>query len=200
MPIRRVQGVWSGLAGVPYLSTWYFREVESVTGPQLTTIVAAFLTGIREIYSSALTCTLSTEILRIDEVSGDAIGTLVGSPSAVAGNNLNPIEWTAKQGNLNLRTDDYVDGRRVRGRLFLPGVCGGSGEQTPTATYTTAGRDAALALVSASSALGPWVVWSRPREADPTATPPVVARPGSAHTILGGTVGSQWAVLRSRRT
>lgn len=98
---------------------------------------------------------------------------------------------------LNLNTDQFLHGRRVRGRSFISPISQGSSDAdgTPTA--------AALAIVAAVSdimkqdigRLGQYVVWSRPREASEG----VEARVGDKSNVLGITTPNEFATLRSRR-
>lgn len=101
---------------------------------------------------------------------------------------------------LNLNTDNFIEGRKVRGRSFISPISQGSSDAdgTPTA--------AAIAIVAAVSELlkddesfiAQYCVWSRPREA--SEGPPVVeARDGAVSTVKSITMPNQFATLRSRR-
>lgn len=98
---------------------------------------------------------------------------------------------------LNLNMDQFIAGRKVRGRSFISPISQGSSDAdgTPTA--------AAIAIVAAVSDLlkedigfiEQYAVWSRPREASEG----VEARVGNISNVQTITMPNQFATLRSRR-
>ena len=78
--VRRVRGVWTGIAGSPYLSTWYF-ENEIGKSDQIVTALRKFLTTLRPCFYLGLSVNLeaSHDILTAED------GKLLGSESSTPG-------------------------------------------------------------------------------------------------------------------
>nr|CRY94144.1 hypothetical protein [uncultured prokaryote] len=88
---------------------------------------------------------------------------------------------------LQWRTGNYVDGRELRGRSFIPGLSTTNlvgGEVRDTARVTAA--NAADALAKSSQG---FCIWKRPKEGSP----------GSIGTVKTGDAWREMAVLRGRR-
>lgn len=188
----RVRTVHSGLAGSPYLSTFNFAVDSGLDPNTAADWVNDFWDGIKGFMASGNTATTAGEVEVVEETTGFIQETLPITTFSVAGTSGGAPEWTAKQGNLRLRTGTYTEGRRVQGRLYIPGVPSGLGEQTPASNYVSQVNVAANTLrIAASNGGNDWSVFSRPRQ-----TP---ARAGSISSITSAGIRPQWAVLRSRR-
>lgn len=188
----RIRTVHSGLAGSPYLSTFNFAAGDGLDPGEAAEWVNDFWDGIKGFMTSGNTATTGGEAEVVEETTGFIVQTFPLSTSSVAGTSGGAAEWTAKQGNLRLRTGTYQDGRRVQGRLYIPAVPSGLGEQVPASNYVSAINVAANTLrIAAANGGNFWSVFSRPRE-----TP---ARSGRISEIESAGVRPQWAVLRSRR-
>jgi len=96
------------------------------------------------------------------------------------------------------RTSAVVAGRRVQGSTFIvPMVSLGFDTD---GTLGPATQAALLAGPTAYVAAAPYaVVWSRPYDGDPTATPPKPARAGSVALITGASIPDRPSWLLSRR-
>lgn len=197
-PIRRVQAVWEGLSGAPYLTTWYFAFV---VGQQnaTQTAVKAFLTTITNYVAGSLNVTLQPDQAIIDAGTGDLVSVesaTADSPRGAAGTG--EVLPPANQGVLRLRTDGVVNNHRVRGRIFLPSPPENLSTGVPMSLYIDPINTAAATLKTATSSSGPWGIWSRPVDAD-HATDRSPVREGTFHLITTGTVWNKWGIQRGRR-
>lgn len=198
--VRRVRASWTGVAGSPYLSTWYFDNVID-QGDEIVTALRKFLTSLRPCFTLALSVTLeaSHDILNVED------GHLIGSESAAPGA---AITGTASgeplpaqcQGVMKLTTGGIVNGRRVRGRFFVPSPTELVSDGSPITAFKDAINTAGSALVIDSTSTGPWVVYSRPLEADQI--PPgssLEPRAGSIHNVQTATAWTKFGIQRRRR-
>lgn len=185
MPIRRVRVVTTGLAGSPYLSTFYFNHVESTSPASNVGAAMGFMNDLDPVMSANAVMNSDIEVPVLDEVTGDLIDVLTTPSVNVGGANVSGDEWSGKQGLLKLNTGIVVGGRRVSGRLFIPGVCEDAGEAAPTNTYQDTVNQAAEGLVTSSLGIGEWVVWSR--------------KNGTARGVTSGQCAPFWSTLRTRR-
>jgi hypothetical protein len=197
MSIRRVRTVFTGVAGTPWYANMYF-DADGVTPTPQENVddTDAFWTAMAGVIDNNVSWTVGPEVPVIDETTG----TLTGVTSVTAGTGsgtatADPLPY-ATQGLIRLATDDFVAGRRVKGRIFVPGVVESSSSTTavPDATFMGILQTAVDGLIAA----GGFLVWARPFAG--AAGPPVrPAREGSKASISGASVWTQWAVMRSRR-
>jgi len=191
--------VATGVGGSPYYCNLYFNGVSTLVQAQNAhDDVAAFIAGLAAEEANGLSWTTQGEVQVLDEVTGDIEGVFNVTPVVVASSDGGDPLPPATQGLIRWQTDQFVDGRRVRGRTFMPWLSEArSTAGVPTAgTITDQTANAQALIDSADSAL---VIWSRPIEADPEANPPIEGRDGSAHSVVTGTFWDKFAVLRSRR-
>lgn len=198
MPLVRVQTFWTGLVQGGGLSTHFFQQVGTTTAADYQDLVVDFWTACTPQMVTSVQWQVSGEMDVIDESDGSLIETLSTTNGALtAGSSSADALPPATQTLLRLRTGAVVAGRRLQGRLFIPGPPQASvgGALVPTSASITAYQGAASALITASSGPGPWSVWSRPVVAGGTVTP----REGSTAAVTSGSVWGKYAVLRSRR-
>lgn len=192
----RVQTVWSGVGQAGYTSH-YFDSDDLADAPECHQMVGDFWQANRLPRVPGAVATVQPEVQRIDHVSGQLEGLAVEPPIVVAGNAAAQERvGDALQVLIRLRTAGFRNGRRVRGRLFVPGtaaqyVSGGNFGSVGPTVY----QDSAVALRNEAEALtAPWVVWSRPRRVDEN-----TQIPGEVHPVTDSSVWTEFAVLRSRR-
>lgn len=189
----RVRVVWTGLPGLPGLSTYYFTGPE--TGPdavQVKTAVADAIDAVKAHLVNDITATVQGTVDVINPANGELTSALSTADSVIIGTNVaDPLPSTT-QLLIQLPTTGIVAGRRVRGRSFIPGL---SEAANDLGRPLSAVRTAFAAAFDPVANMGdqPWVVWARPRDVDPE-------RDGSAHPVGEPQVWTEWAVLRSRRT
>lgn len=187
----RVRCVHTGLPGSPYLSTFSFDVGDGALAQSVVDLVGGFWTGIADRMTTTNTVRAIEEVEVVDESTGDITNTIPVTSFNISGTSGGAAEWTAKQGVLKLRTNTYRAGRRVQGRVFIPAVPSGLGEQVPAGNYVSAISVAGAGLVEDSESNGtPLVVFSRP----------VGTREGVTSIVTVASCWNQWGVLKSRRT
>jgi len=127
----------------------------------------------------------------VDETDGAIVGQAVGSAVAnvngTAGGDILPYQT---QGLIRLSTSNFVTGRRVKGRQYIPQpneVYNAGG--VPTAPYLAGLQTAADLLGTVISTAAPQQIWHRPNG----------GLAGHAYDITSRAVSPSWAVLKSRR-
>lgn len=183
----RIRASITGLSGGNALTTGYFTFDNLVT--EARDQFVAFWTSVATRMRSSCVVTLDTAGAVLDPADGDQIAEVSLAAFSVAGGQNDDLLPSATQGLVNWRTNDFVDGRRVRGRTFIPGLTEGASGLSGTLTGTSLTTIQTAATAYADAAGNPAVVWHRPS----------AEGPGSIHNIVTATVGSKFAVLRSRR-
>lgn len=183
----RVSTTWSGtFQGLPYFSTHYFGGSSELEATAARAAVTTFWQGVDDRVINNLTWTISGEVEVVDPATGQTIGVFGGASVTGSGADTGDAMSPALQGLVRWRTGDFVGGREIRGRTFLPGPSENSStEGVPIATYITGMETAAQNLIAGSSTAGGLVVYS------PTKN--------QAAEVSSSSVWSQWAVMRSRR-
>lgn len=153
-----------------------------------------FLTALEPLLSDQFSFSIDPEWRTLDDSTGQltAVGSYGSTPTHTALVPEEPVA-DATQALIQYQTDGIVEGKRVRGRTFIPGTPVDVLENgNLNAAHTAALATAALNLDTGNADL---VIWARPkRDANG-----VLIRPGSRHSVNGITVGSELAVLRRRR-
>lgn len=185
----------TGVAGSPWYSNIYFaNDAQADLAAGETTKVATFWDSLRSHMVSGCTITVETEIPMIDEHDGKMIGVHVGAGATLTGTGVGERLPGQVQALGQLFTAGFVNGRKVRGRIFIPGVLEGDSQNgVPSVTANNAFATALTALRTGTPSL---TIWSRPVK---TASPGSPIRDGSHWNVNGSAVWSQWATMRSRR-
>lgn len=196
---RTVLGVNGGAANA--LMTHYWDSTGAAPAALVTEAIArvrASLAALTSVINLSTTVVINSTADEIEETTGQIVGQTTGSPAAaLAFTSANAYLPLQTQGLLILSTGAFVGGRRLKGRIFVPGL---------SQNTATAGGDPTPALLTAianaGAALGTTVltpmnqrVWSRPRAAS-IALP---ARAGLSAIVTSRSAGSKYGVLRSRR-
>lgn len=168
----------------PGLSTFYFDGVDQAAADDAAGAVTTFMTAIESAMVSYGTWSLETQVAQVDIGTGELEAVYNVAPASGLGDVGDTQLALATQGLLQLRTGSIINGRELRGRLFIPGPTEGHNDLggRPTAAYIADVNAAAAGLVADSAG---WGVWGRAS--------------GSFVEITAATCWSQWAVLRSRR-
>lgn len=180
----RLRVGYTGVGGTPYLSTFYFVGTTQTEADDSAVAVEAFMGAIDAAMDNGQFWTLDPVVVQIDAATGTAIGAfsvLAGSgQGATAGETLPFIS----QGLIQLRTGFFVNGRELRGRLFIPGLTESANADGGLALATQVILVNAAATMIAS---GPpsWGVWSRTH--------------GVFADVTTATIWNQFASLRTRR-
>lgn len=190
--MHRVRLQYTGFVNGPAVSTLFFVP----TTPTDSTAQAAvdrvrdFMVAIKPYIYAACTWTVSGQVDDVDSVSGDLQSShAVVDRSDGGSGSINPVP-PANQLMYRFETGQVVNGKRIRGHLYIPGSDTFNAAGQPSGGIVTASPAALSALVGTTT---PLVVWSRP------VGPHGAVRPGNARSIISSTLRSKYAILRSRR-
>ena len=180
----RVDTSTAGLGGAPFYTQMFFDDGVGVPSDVVDAVVA-FWEALDTVIVNELTMTVEGVVAVVDETTGMITGVVsTGSGAGVVGTSVGEPAALATQGLIQWQTGDYVNGRQIRGKTFIPGVATSAVQAgKPTAGYQAALNTAANALIANASVV--FGIYSRVN-----------------HTLRDVTVGSAWndfAVLRSRR-
>lgn len=178
--------VWTGVAGSPYYSNFYFGPASAEYDPALAhDAVADAMNLLGPAFTADLTATVESEVLLIESQTGDAVGSAPAGTVSYTGESTNPLLPASTQALLRLSTGAFVNGRRIQGRVNIPGmVTGGATEGLPNDFIKETILDAFTPMLTVTPEI-PWVVWSK--------------KNGTLHPVRELSVWDQFAVLRSRR-
>lgn len=191
----RIRSVSTGVAGTPWYTNIYMSGGSAAAADARARVVT-FWNALVGIQRSDLQTVVEQEVWEIDPFTGDTLGiSNAGTGAPATGTSASPPLPTANQGLIRVATQGVQRNRRVKGKIYVPGLTTGSmtDGRLNNATITVL-TNAAQGLVGGT---GPsrLVVWSRPL--GPFGPIPAVL--GSEHTATGIGVWNEYAVLRSRR-
>lgn len=187
MTMREYLVRWSTPAGGNPLTILYFDESGDSVGDQRF-LIKTWLDGLATQLSNQISYQVELEGRVINESDGTLVGYWSDTVPQTGNGDISeePVA-DATQGLVRWGTANFVAGRNVRGRSFIPGVA------TTRLTSGNLGTTAVSAFASASAALvtsaSGLVVWSRPTD----------GRPGSMNLVSTSGVSTELAVLRRRR-
>lgn len=183
----------TGPAGAPYYSTQYFGGTEQAEADEVTEALHDFWDAIKGFITTGVSIQIQPEVEVVNPLNGLIENVLTSNSIAIASTG-NAALPKATQGLVRLRTNAFVAGRRVQGRVFIPALANDAQlTGIPSAAFMTGVANAAEAMrVALEPGNADWSVWSRPVTGEG-------ARDGSNHPISSVSVWNQFAVLRSRR-
>lgn len=207
--LLRVRTVFNYGLGGPGLMTGYFGRESGVYTTDDAQIavdrVRDSLIACAGIFTTAQSWVISGEVDKVTDTDGEVTAQYGVTPRTGAGSTAIALGPLPVGMLLRLKTDAFVSGRRLVGRMFF----------VPISSYETAfasPRDSAKAIVQAygtalQAAGGTGIdayVWSRPRPATEVgpgrpAGPARAFRAGSSAKVTSTMVAPQYAVLTSRR-
>lgn len=185
-----------GGSGAKCLSQYYW----DATGASMAVLVTEAHARVRAFWAALANAIPSSSLLsfepladEIEESTGQILGQHAGTlPSVVTFTNANEPLPFQTQGLIRFDTGTYVAGRRLKGRMFVPGASEDRNVSGfPLTAYVTQMQTAANAL--GTTIVDPMAqrVWHRPGPSGVGGlTVPVMSRVASA----------QWHVLKSRRS
>lgn len=192
MAITRITARWANFRGAPGYSNFFFDGAftDEDGAAAAAFAVSAFFRGVADALPTGLTIQVQGTADVIDEASGQITSVMdFASPTQVVGTG--GATYSAATGAVvNWNSQDYVNGRRVRGRTFLVPLDSAAFDDNGDISSTVLGdlRAEADELVTATLE-HPMCVWHRP----------VNGSGGSSHVVSTATVPDLGAVLRSRR-
>lgn len=131
--------------------------------------------------------------IAVEATTGVLTGAFAGTdPLTVTGAAAGDVCPRQTQGLLRLGTSTVINGRRVRGRLFLPGVLEADNNVNgvPFSTYTSDATTAFSSILTPGATASSPVIWHRPQGGAGGASP----------AVTSVSCSPSWAVLRSRRS
>lgn len=194
----RVETIFTGPPGSPWLSAMYFAGSTQAAADQAVLDVGAFWGAVDAGMSTSVSWSTQPDVEMIDTESGDLEFVFGTTPQTGSGASAGDMLPTAAQALVRWRTGGIVNGRTVRGRTNVPGVTEAfAAAGRPIAAYLSTLNTAAAALIAAPSV---FEIWSRPHTQDfeesPTSPP---TRVGTEHAVSSGSAWQDFAVQRSRR-
>lgn len=179
-----------------FTSTWWSPATAGGSTADATDILARFRlfwVALAGVMDDALTIDFDPICIAVEATTGVLTGAFAGTdPTSVVGTAAGDPLPMQTQGLVRLQTSTVIAGRRVRGRLFVPGPpeAENTSAGVPSGSYTTALANAGAALLAAGSTASAAVIWHRP-----------TAGAGGASPVITGVSGSPtWSVLKSRRS
>lgn len=182
----RIETTINGLSGMPAFSRFHFEAEPGLDPEVAATQVRTFWWAIKSYLKDSITVQTLGEVPVIDLATGQIIDVLsITPPDAVLGTDTGESLPYATQALVRFTTGQYVNGRQLRGRMFVPGATeANSSGGVPASGYVSTLASAAGNLAHVSLTAIP-VVYSKTHN---TAAP-----------TTGSSVWSKWAILRSRR-
>lgn len=182
----RVTSEWTGGQGTPYYTTMHFGGSSSGEAGTAANAVRNFWFQLENQLGGDLTVNVLDDVPLINVTTGQ-IEAMFNAPTAPVAftSTEQPLPWTT-QALFRLRTGVFVNGRELRGKVFIPGNTENrSLDGVPDNAWQTllnGNWTFAFGGLAGSNAVQ---VWS------PTH--------GVADNVQSATVWEQWASLRSRR-
>lgn len=143
--------------------------------------------------SSTISFVFDQTVLAIEATTGVLTGSYTAAPAltVVGGSASEPLPRQT-QGLIRWGTASVINGRRVRGRTFVPGVQEGDNDGTgsPVAALVTALTTAGATILTAGATTSEACIWHRPVGGAGGASPDITSVQGAP----------TWSVLRSRRS
>lgn len=202
MALARIRTVFTGVAGTPWYSNLYFlNDGGTSIAAQATNWVGAFWQSLDNQMLTGITWVTDPEVPTFNETNGKITKVDAVTPSSGAGSiATEPLPY-ATQLLIRLITSAFVNGRRVRGRIFVPGLSEADNVSgLPSTTLRNLANSAASTLITSSAST--LAIWARPYDAldkDGNPIPNKTPRLGSQHSVSQNQVWTQWSLLRSRR-
>jgi hypothetical protein len=185
--IRKVDVLWTGLAGGPYYTQFFFGHEPS----QATPIAAALRTtlfGFNVRLMSPMIAAIQPEQVVIDTATGKPTATEVAAAQTdVAFGGTGTTLPTVDQVVMRLKTAVFNGGRRLQGRIFLPGIPSGGNNLGRLDSVYKSSFDASFGnLITNTATIGKFAVWSRKNH--------------MWASVESATAWSEFGIMRSRRT
>lgn len=180
-----VHTTWTGVAGAPYYTTLRGLLTGPVAPEAFADAWTSFLVTIQGAIIDNLTAVVEPEVTIIESSTGELVGVSTIDGATVAPTGSTDALPPMTQALLQIQTPTIISGRRLRGRIFLPGMLEANNtvDGAPSAALTESFNGAGATLVDALAST--WVVYSPTHRA--------------YGTVTGVQTWNQWAVLRSRR-
>lgn len=154
-----------------------------------------FITAWAAMASDQWGASLGTEIQRLNPATGQLVSVESMGAFTLPGGIDGEAVADSTCGLVRYSTNSIVNGHRVRGRTYVPGL---SLALVVDGQWDSAAVSGLEAMGSVMNGDSRFIVWSRPAY-EGTGPDRVLVRPGSEHSVTGSSAWSQCAVLRHRR-
>lgn len=183
--LNELRTVWTGVAGSPYYTTLRHLSTAAISFEDFKAAWGTFLATAKSNYDNALVAQNSAEVRQIESTTGQTVGVFTTTQGIWAGTSVGEALPPMTQLLIRLSTNNFTNGRRIRGRIFLPGQVENNNSTVgqPDAGYT---GTLATALATMVTAMGNSLVIYSPTHR-------------TYAVVQSATPWNQWAVLRSRR-
>lgn len=183
----RVRTVATGVAGTPYYTNLHFAGEDQAAAQDAYDRVRAFWSAIALQLRTGLVIDVDNAVTQIDLSTGEPTGVLtVTDAGNVAGGGAAEALPPATQALVTFRTGQYVGGRAIQGRMFIPALT----ENVNDASGSLRGETASLITSAAQGLL----------DGDPGVGLSIYSRKNFiSAAATSATCQTKWAVLRSRR-
>jgi hypothetical protein len=184
--IRKVDVLWTGLAGAPYFTQFFFGHEPSQASATATALRTC-LFGFNARCMTPMIAAISPEQTVIDTATGKPTATEIATAvTDVAFSGTGTPLPTVDQVVMRLKTSQFNLGRRLQGRIFVPGLNTAANSGGRLDSVYKSSFDASFGgLIANTATSGKWAIWSRKYK-------------GWA-SIDSATAWSEFGVMRSRR-
>lgn len=180
---------WEGLGKSPKFNILHFDSTATNTA-DMQTGLALWLEALKGRWCETFSVTILGEVVQLNDATGQLEAVIGGSDSApIEGTNTSPVSADATQVLMRWGTAMVVNGRRLSGRTFFPGVPQPSvvDGNLSSAAKTIWDNETAIYLGTDPGL----AVWHRPTASAPTG--------GVVAPVTNGVAWSELAVQRGRR-
>lgn len=184
--------------GIGYTNFHFLTELTTPTPEDWIEQTYDFWESIKGTRSTYHTATVQPEVPLIEVASGEITDMTSATGAVSVGTLSSEALPAAAQGLLSLVTSEFNAGRRLRGRVFIPGATEADSQGRPSTSYQAAILLAGNNLIADSTA-APWAVYGAPLPERQGKNKTLPARSGLAGPITATTARGYWASLRSRR-
>lgn len=166
----RIDVVYTGLEGMPAVNGLYFAGDNQTAADEAAAAVSGWITDLQPVFSTSVSVDVSNTATQINEATGTIVDFHAVDGATIQGTSTADPLPIGTSAIFRFRTNAVVRGRRLQGRVFLPGM---TESMVPAGGVLDAGGIAGLILTAAENLGGPsgvHVVWSRPVDGGPAGT------------------------------
>lgn len=184
----RTTAVWSAGPGTPFYTTLYFGGDTAGEAAFARSAARDFLLLWMPSVNNGYGGVVLGDVERVDALTGNIVEVFSAADIAFNGASAGEVVPFTTQLLIRWRTGDYVNGREIRGRTFIPGTLETvSSNGAPAGSFVVTSNINITAWLGDADTVGAggFIIYS-PTHRQPAA-------------VSGGTLWNQFAVLRTRR-
>ena len=192
--ICRVTTTLTGFSGAPGYWRHYFKDVSGLVIPPMPQLcvdrVRDAVIAAGTLFATSVTYNVSGLVDEIDETTGQITGQTSVTPRTQIGAGAGSLGPIVVGLIAQYSTNDFVNGRRIRGRSFLnPIRAAYTVNSAPQAVELGLAQAFASAMDNPGATTVRFGVYTRPKG----------AVPGAWHDVATTSVPAKWTIMRSRR-